>query len=110
MLMQMLGPCVVDVPSLMGCAFATPRHGKVKFSALVRSSKVTCPCRRFCAHPGELSAARRFCVAAQERLLRSVCNLGPRLPKYIRIAASVHTDIDMFIYSQPSIEEGAGES
>ncbi len=49
-------------------------------------------------------------MAAQERLLRSVCNLGPRLPKYIRIAASVHTDIDMFVYSQPSIEEGAGES
>lgn len=49
-------------------------------------------------------------MAAQERLLRSVCNLGPRLPRYIRIAASVHTDIDMFVYSQPAIEEGAGES
>ena len=48
-------------------------------------------------------------MAAQERLLRSVCNLGPRLPRYIRIAASVHTDIDMFVYSQPALEQGAGE-
>ncbi len=48
-------------------------------------------------------------MAAQERLLRTVCNLGPRLPKYIRIAASVHTDIDMFVYSQPTMEEGAGK-
>ncbi|CAK0785220.1 hypothetical protein CVIRNUC_008426 [Coccomyxa viridis] len=65
--------------------------------------------RRFCAHPGELGAARAFCAAVQERLLRSVCNLGARLPAYIRIAASVHTDIDMFTFSQPALEEGDGE-
>ena len=68
-----------------------------------------CCCRRFCAHPGELAAARTFCAAAQERLLRSVCNLGARLPGYIRISASVHTDIDMFTFSQPALEEGDGE-
>ena len=59
--------------------------------------------------PGELGAARAFCAAVQERLLRSVCNLGARLPAYIRIAASVHTDIDMFTFSQPALEEGDGE-
>lgn len=75
----------------------------------VQSSWLRCGCRRFCAHPGELGAARAFCAAVQERLLRSVCNLGARLPAYIRIAASVHTDIDMFTFSQPALEEGDGE-
>ena len=76
--------------------------------AWVQSSWPRCCCRRFCAHPGELAAARAFCAAAQERLLRSVCNLGARLPSYIRIAASVHTDVDMFVFSQPALEEGDG--
>jgi hypothetical protein len=34
--------------------------------------------------------------------------MGTRLPQYIRIAASVHTDINMFIYSQPTLEGGDG--
>ena len=38
-----------------------------------------------------------------------MCNLGPRLPRYIRIVASIHTDMDMFVYSQPALEQGAGE-
>ena len=73
-------------------------HSCILFKNWIQESRMRGCCRRFCAHPGELVAARTFCTAAQERLLRSVCNLSARLPKYIRIAASVHTDIDMFIF------------
>jgi len=70
-------------------------------------SRVRLPCRRFHAHPGELAAAERWAATAQRRLAGAAAAAagGGRGP---RVAVSVHTDVTMFILSQPALLQGDG--
>lgn len=74
-----------------------------------------CPVRRrFHAHPGELAVAERFAIDVQRRLVAAACAPSGSAcdPKNsaatLRVAATVHTDEAMFIYSQPALLEDDG--
>ncbi len=58
------------------------------------------------AHPGEVSLAEAFCSTVQKR----IGSIGaPGLsPVDLKVVSTVHTDIDMFVYSQPTVKEVHG--
>lgn len=59
------------------------------------------PSRNSFSHVGELESAERFARAAQCRMLAAGLPAGADLPA-IRVAVTSHTQLDTFIYSQPT--------
>ncbi|KAK9792040.1 hypothetical protein WJX73_001274 [Symbiochloris irregularis] len=56
--------------------------------------------RRYIAHPSELSMLERFAVNLQWRVIREA-GLEDSFRR-VRVMATVHVDVDSFIYSQPT--------
>lgn len=70
------------------------------------------PNRNSFSHVGELEAAERFARAAQRRMLAAGMPAGADLSG-VRIAVTSHTQMDTFIFSQPTVfqtETPAGET
>lgn len=68
------------------------------------SQAVRCFLRRFIAHPGELALAEAFGNSVQARIAESAAKAAGLAEAEIKIFSTVHTDIDMFIYSQPTVK------
>ncbi|KAK9918414.1 hypothetical protein WJX75_003983 [Coccomyxa subellipsoidea] len=67
--------------------------------------------RRFVAHSGELSAASEMCTHVQTRLVLLADQMDPDSMSpviHFRIVSSVHTDLDAFIRSQPTLQPCKG--
>ncbi|KAL4427622.1 hypothetical protein ABPG75_001711 [Micractinium tetrahymenae] len=60
------------------------------------------PNRNSFSHVGELEAAERFARAAQRRMLAAGLPAGAGLSG-VRVAVTSHTQLDTFIYSQPTV-------
>lgn len=60
------------------------------------------PARGSVLHPGESAAAERFCRCAQARLLTVGLPAGG-YGAAVRVAVTVHCQLDTFIYSQPMV-------
>ena len=63
------------------------------------------------AHSGELSAATEMCTHVQTRLLLLADQVDPDSLSpdiHFRIVSSVHTDLDAFIRSQPTLQPCKG--
>lgn len=54
-------------------------------------------------HPGEVAAAKRYAWAAQLRMLAAGLPPGADETAGVRVAVTVHTHLDFFIYSQPVV-------
>lgn len=64
------------------------------------------------AHSGELSAASEMCTHVQTRLVSLADQMDPDSVSsviHFRIVSSVHTDLDAFIRSQPTLQPWKGE-
>ena len=89
-----LSPVAAASPAeAAACSYA---YGAERLSALN-------PARAFTHHPGELAAAERFCCAAQRRMLAAA--LPAEVAAAVRVAVTVHCQLDTFIYSQPILFE-----
>lgn len=60
------------------------------------------PNRNSYSHVGELAAAERFARRAQRRMLAAGLPAGADLAD-VRVAVTSHTQLDTFIYSQPTV-------
>lgn len=56
------------------------------------------------AHPGEVTEAEAFCTRVQKHIVNNAERWGS-LKENIRVVSTVHTDVNMFIRSQPNISE-----
>lgn len=57
-------------------------------------------CRKWLAHPGELTAAEAFAVVVQRE---AVQQLPVDMRERVIVAATSHTDETAFLYNQPTI-------
>ncbi len=60
--------------------------------------------RVFVAHPGEVHEAEAFCTKVQ-RDIAADAHRGAELKGRVLMVSIVHTDVNMFIRSQPTISE-----
>lgn len=59
------------------------------------------------AHPGELAAAEDFCTHVQKRIVQQAEDEGHHTEEAcmkVHIISSVHTDVEAFIRSQPTLQ------
>ncbi|BDA47109.1 hypothetical protein COCOBI_09-5640 [Coccomyxa sp. Obi] len=71
--------------------------------------------RRYVAHPGELAAAEDFCTHVQRRIVAQAEEHGKHKEEAcmrVHVISSVHTDVEAFIRSQPTLQlcKGDGSS
>lgn len=65
------------------------------------------------AHPGEVAAAEDFCTHVQERIVAQAEKSGQHMEEAcmrVHIISSVHTDVEAFIRSQPTLQLCQGTS
>ena len=60
------------------------------------------------AHPGELDKAKKMCTSVQIRLLNLSERMTVRGQPQAHVVSSVHTDMDAFIRSQPTVQLSQG--
>jgi hypothetical protein len=103
--------CTATAAAAAAAALAGALEKQATTPASTCASGVRLPRRRFHAHPGELAAAERWAAAAQRRLAGAAAGAAGAAGggRGLRVAVSVHTDVTMFILSQPALLQGDGE-
>ncbi|CAL8471732.1 g11274 [Coccomyxa elongata] len=69
--------------------------------------------RRYVAHPGEWAAAEDFCTHVQQRIVQQAEDEGHHTEEAcmrVHVVSSVHTDVEAFIRSQPTLQLCRDES